>query len=108
VADARDPVLGNPDGDVTLVEFFDYRCGYCRIMAEPMQALIARDPELRIVMKEFPILGPDSLLASRAALAAHRQGGYEAMHWALLAETGSTRRSFAGSPRRRGSMSTSS
>ena len=86
VADARDPVLGNPDGDVTLIEFFDYRCGYCRIMAEPMQSLLAQDPDLRIVMKEFPILGPDSLLASRAALAAHRQGGYEAMHWALLAE----------------------
>ncbi len=86
VADSRDPVLGNPDGDVTLVEFFDYRCGYCRIMAEPMQALLADDPDLRVVMKEFPILGPDSLLASRAALAAHRQGGYEAMHWALLAE----------------------
>jgi protein-disulfide isomerase len=85
-ADARDPILGNPDGDVTLVEFFDYRCGYCRIMAEPMQALLASDPDLRIVMKEFPILGPESLLASRAALAAHRQGGYEAMHWALLAE----------------------
>lgn len=85
-ADARDPVLGNPDGDVTLVEFFDYRCGYCRIMAEPMQTLIANDSRLRVVMKEFPILGPDSLLASRAALAAHKQGGYEAMHWALLAE----------------------
>ena len=85
-ADARDPVLGNPDGDVTLIEFFDYRCGYCRIMAEPLQSLIAREPDLRIVMKEFPILGPDSLLASRAALAAHLQGGYEAMHWALLAE----------------------
>jgi protein-disulfide isomerase len=85
-ADARDPVLGNPDGDVTLIEFFDYRCGYCRVMAEPMQALLADDPNLRVVMKEFPILGPDSLLASRAALAAHRQGGYEAMHWALLAE----------------------
>ena len=84
-ADPRDPVLGNPDGDVTLVEFFDYRCGYCRIMAEPLQALLANDPGLRIVMKEFPILGPDSLLASRAALAAHQQGGYEAMHWALLA-----------------------
>ena len=85
VGDARDPVLGNPDGDVTLVEFFDYRCGYCRIMAEPMQSLLAGDPDLRVVMKEFPILGPDSLLASRAALAAHQQGGYEAMHWALLA-----------------------
>ena len=86
LGDARDPVLGNPDGDVTLIEFFDYRCGYCRIMAEPMQSLIQQDPDLRIVMKEFPILGPDSVLASRAALAAHRQGGYEAMHWALLAE----------------------
>jgi protein-disulfide isomerase len=84
-ADPRDPILGNPEGDVTLVEFFDYRCGYCRIMAEPMQALLASDPDLRIVMKEFPILGPDSLLAARAALAAHEQGGYEAMHWALLA-----------------------
>ena len=86
VADDRDPVIGNPDGDVTLVEFFDYRCGYCRAMVEPMQSLLEGDPQLRIVMKEFPILGPDSLLASRAALAAHMQGGYEAMHWALLGE----------------------
>jgi len=87
VADDRDPVIGNPDGDVTLVEFFDYRCGYCRAMVEPMQSLLEGDPQLRVVMKEFPILGPDSLLASQAALAAHMQGGYEAMHWALLAES---------------------
>lgn len=86
VADDRDPIIGNPDGDVTLVEFFDYRCGYCRAMAEPLQSLLEEDPELRVVMKEFPILGPDSQLASRAALAAQMQGGYEAMHWALLAE----------------------
>lgn len=82
--DPRDPVLGNPDGDVTLVEFFDYRCGYCRAMVEPMQTLLDEDPDLRIVMKEFPILGPESLLASKAALAAHVQGQYEAMHWALM------------------------
>jgi protein-disulfide isomerase len=87
VADDRDPVIGNPDGDVTLVEFFDYRCGYCRAMVEPMQSLLEGDPQLRVVLKEFPILGPDSLLASRAALAAKKQGGYEAMHWALLAES---------------------
>ena len=87
VADDRDPVIGNPDGDVTLVEFFDYRCGYCRAMVEPMQSLLEGDPQLRVVMKEFPILGPDSLLASRAALAAHMQDGYEAMHWGLLAES---------------------
>jgi protein-disulfide isomerase len=86
VGDERDPVLGNVEGDVTLVEFFDYRCGYCRAMVEPMQSLLRGDPQLRIVMKEFPILGPDSLLASKAALAADLQGGYEAMHWALLAE----------------------
>jgi protein-disulfide isomerase len=55
-------------------------------MVEPMQSLLRGDPQLRIVMKEFPILGPDSLLASKAALAADLQGGYEAMHWALLAE----------------------
>lgn len=86
VADDRDPVVGNPDGDVTLVEFFDYRCGYCRAMVEPMRSLLEGDPQLRVVMKEFPILGPDSLLASQAALAAHMQGGYEAMHWGLLGE----------------------
>lgn len=84
VADPRDPILGNPDGDVTLVEFFDYRCGYCRAMVEPMRGLLAEDADLRVVMKEFPILGPESLLASRAALAAHAQGLFEPMHWGLM------------------------
>lgn len=83
-ADARDPILGDVEGDVTLVEFFDYRCGYCKAMAGPMRELIDGDPALRVVMKEFPILGPDSLLASKAALASQAQGGYQAMHWALL------------------------
>lgn len=87
LADARDPVLGDAAGDVTLVEFFDYRCGYCKAMAAPMRELIEGDPALRVVMKEFPILGPDSLLASKAALAAAMQGGYEAMHWALYDQT---------------------
>lgn len=81
-----DPVLGNPDGDVTMVEFFDYHCGYCRTMVPGMQALLEQDKKLRIVMKEFPILGPDSVVASKAALAAAKQGRYEDMHFALMAE----------------------
>ncbi len=86
VADPRDPAIGNPDGDVTLVEFFDYRCGYCRAMVDSLSELIETDSGLRVVMKEFPILGPESLLAAKAALAADRQGGYSAMHFALMAE----------------------
>ncbi|MCB1993486.1 MAG: thioredoxin domain-containing protein, partial [Geminicoccaceae bacterium] len=57
VADSRDPAIGNPDGDVTLVEFFDYRCGYCRAMVDSINELVASDPDVRVVMKEFPILG---------------------------------------------------
>ena len=85
VADPRDPALGNPDGDVTLVEFFDYRCGYCRGMMDTLDELVDSDPDLRMVMKEFPILGPESLLAAKAALAADRQGAYAAVHFALMA-----------------------
>lgn len=86
--DARDPVIGNPKGDITLVEFFDYRCGYCK-QAQPVLAeLIKSDPKLRVVLKEFPILGPDSLVASKAALAALAQGKYPAFHEALIATRG--------------------
>lgn len=83
-ADPASPVLGNPAGDVTLVEFFDYRCPYCKQVAPTLQALIAEDKRLRVVMKEFPILGKDSVTASRAALAAARQGKYEVFHHALM------------------------
>jgi protein-disulfide isomerase len=79
-----DPVLGNPDGDVTVVEFFDYRCPYCRRVAEPLRKVVEADGNVRLVMKEYPILGPDSLVAARAALAGHRQDGYEAFHFALM------------------------
>jgi protein-disulfide isomerase len=83
---ADDPVVGNPDGDVTLVEFFDYRCGYCRSMLPGLRELVERDGGVRLVMKEFPILGPDSTLAARAGLAAARQDGskYMAFHVALM------------------------
>jgi Protein-disulfide isomerase len=61
-------VLGNPDGDVTLVEFFDYNCGYCRAAVPDMAALLAEDPNLRIVLKEFPILSNESIDAARVAV----------------------------------------
>lgn len=82
------PVGGNPDGDVTLVEFFDYNCPYCRRVAPVMNEAEAADPQLRIVYKEFPILGPNSRFAAKAGLAAHRQGRYVAFHKALMQAEG--------------------
>ncbi len=69
--DPTSPVLGNPQGDVTIVEFFDYSCGYCRKVAPSVNQLIEQDRNVRVVMKEFPILGPASRAASLAALAVH-------------------------------------
>lgn len=86
--DSRDQVIGNPKGDVTLVEFFDYRCGYCKQAQPIVMELIKADPKLRVVLKEFPILGPDSLVASRAALASVAQGKYAAFHEALIGSRG--------------------
>jgi protein-disulfide isomerase len=84
-AAAESPVGGNPNGDVTVIEFFDYHCGYCKRVAPDVQALIASDPNIRLVYKELPILGPDSILAARAALAAAKQGQYQGFHDALFA-----------------------
>lgn len=83
VGRADDPALGDPAGDVTIVEFMDYRCGYCRSMAPALRALLEQDRRVRLVIKEFPILGPDSVVAARAALAARKQGRYGELHWAL-------------------------
>ena len=63
-------VGGNPDGDITLVEFLDYRCGYCKRAHPEVQEVLERDPNVRLIVKEFPILGPDSVAAGRMALAA--------------------------------------
>lgn len=82
------PVVGNPDGDVTLVEFFDYNCGYCKRMREPMMTLIEGDRNLRVVMKEFPILAPSSVTAAQAALASAKQDKYLEFHDALMAHRG--------------------
>jgi protein-disulfide isomerase len=81
--DVNSPVGGNPNGDITLVEFFDYNCPYCRQMVPVMMQAETADPQLRVVYKEFPILGPNSTLAAKAAFAAHKQGKYLAFHRAL-------------------------
>ncbi|KJV08553.1 hypothetical protein VZ95_17065 [Elstera litoralis] len=86
--DPADPVLGNPQGDVTIVEFFDYRCPYCKQAAETVAKVVKADGKVRLVLKEYPILGPQSVQASLAALAAQRQGKYEEMHDALMAQRG--------------------
>jgi protein-disulfide isomerase len=78
------PVGGNPKGDATLVEFFDYRCPYCKEVEPAIEALVAEDRQLRFVYKEFPVLGPESVTAARAALAARKQGKYEALHRSLM------------------------
>ena len=82
------PVSGNPKGDVTLVEFFDYQCGYCKRALKPVKELLATDRQLRIVWKEFPILGPASRFAARAAMAARKQGLYLEFHLAVMGSKG--------------------
>ena len=82
------PVLGNPKGDVTIIVFSDYACPYCK-QAEPrLMALAAADKGIRLVMKEYPILTKASMLASRMALAANKQGKYRAFHIALMRREG--------------------
>jgi protein-disulfide isomerase len=82
--DPETPFAGNPKGDVSLVEFFDYRCPYCKQVEPALEALIGEDRQLRLVYKELPVLGADSVTASRAALAAKKQGKYDALHRALM------------------------
>lgn len=86
--DADSPTGGNPDGDLTIVAFFDYNCGYCKTNLPMVRALVNRDKNVRVIYKELPILGPQSEKAALAALAAHRQGKYEAFHEALFAGRG--------------------
>jgi protein-disulfide isomerase len=86
--DATSPVGGNPDGDVTIVEFFDYRCPYCKQVEPSLETLLKEDGKIRIVYKEFPVLGPASVYASRVALAARKQGKYAAFHDAMMAKKG--------------------
>ncbi len=88
VADARNPVMGNPKGDIWIVAFTDYNCPYCKAVEPRLMALLKADPGVKLIVKEYPILGPGSLTAARAALAAHKQGKYAALHNALMARSG--------------------
>jgi protein-disulfide isomerase len=83
--DPASPVSGNPKGEITLVEFYDYRCGYCKKAASAVTELQKIDLRVRVVYKDFPILGEPSELAARAALASQAQGKHQAFHEALLA-----------------------
>jgi protein-disulfide isomerase len=86
--DPRQPVIGNPDGSLVMVEFFDYNCGYCKRSLDDVMTLLEKNPELKVVMIELPILHPTSEIGARAALAAREQGKYREFHTALMALPG--------------------
>ncbi len=86
--DPTSPVSGNPSGEITLVEFFDYRCGYCKRAAGAVTQLQHEDSRVRVIYKDFPILGEASELAAKAALASKAQGKHQAFHEAMLAFKG--------------------
>ena len=94
--DAGQVVLGNPQGDVTLVEMFDYNCGYCRNALPDLAALIAEDPNLRVVLKEFPILSNESIDAARIGVLVSQSGvDYWAFHEALFTSRGQVNKETA-------------
>ncbi len=84
----QSPVWGNPAGDTIVVEFFDYNCPYCKKVFPSMEKLIADDGNIKIVMKELPVLGPDSEYAAKAALAAQMQGKYNQFHAQMMNQGG--------------------
>lgn len=86
--DPNAPVLGNRDGDITLTEFFDYNCPFCKKMVGTLQRLISADPRLRVVYREWPVFGEDSEFATRASLASLDQGKYWQFHARLLTMKG--------------------
>lgn len=84
-------VGGNPDGDVTIVEFLDYRCGFCKRAFPAVEELVSTDGNIKLIIKEFPILGPASELGSRYAIAAKRvagDGAYKSVHDAMMSMRG--------------------
>ncbi len=86
--DLGTPVLGNLNGDVSIVEFFDYQCGYCKAAERRIRKIAKEDGNIRVVIKDFPILGTESRFAARAALASHRQGKHEIFHYAMMDHRG--------------------
>ena len=87
--DERDFSIGSPDAPITIVEFFDYNCGYCKRAFSDIMKLTQKNPDVRVVFKEFPILGPASEQAARVALASKGDGKYFAIHQGLLNARGS-------------------
>ena len=88
LSDQGSPVEGNAQGKVTIVEFFDYRCVHCRRVASTIDQLVRSNASVRVVYKNFPVLGEPSVLAARAAVAAQQQGGWPKLHRAMLAYEG--------------------
>jgi protein-disulfide isomerase len=86
--DRGDPVMGNPDGAITLYEFSDYNCGYCKRVFEPIQKMLRDNPDVRLVIKEFPILSQSSLVAAQAAIAAEMQGKFAEYHIGMMTYRG--------------------
>jgi protein-disulfide isomerase len=86
--DHDSPVLGDPNGDVTIVEFFDYACSYCKAIEPRLQSALRSDPHVKLILKEFPILTPESLIAARASLASRHQHKYREFHQALMGYRG--------------------
>src|SRR6516162_6330905 len=85
--DPEIPALGNPQGDLTVVEFFDYQCPYCKKLAPEIAQVLREDGNIRLILKDWPIFGPPSTSAAQLALAAKYQNKYEAAHDALIGAT---------------------
>ena len=83
-----DPVLGNPDGSLVIYEFSDYNCGYCKRVFGPIQEVLAEDDDIRVVIKEFPILSQSSLAAAQAAIATQKQGVFPQYHVTMMTNPG--------------------
>ena len=86
--DAGDPFIGNPDASIVIYEFSDYNCGYCKRVFAPLQQLLAEDDDVKLVLKEFPILSQTSMLAAQAAVAAQAQGVFPDFHVAMMTARG--------------------
>ena len=86
--DDGDPFLGNPDASFVIYEFSDYNCGYCKRVFNALQGLIAADDDVKLVVKEFPILSESSVLAAQAGIAAQAQGVFEGFHVAMMTARG--------------------
>jgi protein-disulfide isomerase len=82
--DPATPVLGNPQGDVAVIEFFDYACPFCKAVEPRLEKLLRDDKNVKLIVKEFPILTPESLIAAKASLASVKQGKYEQYHQAMM------------------------